>query len=426
MDLLWPDEFQLKFTTPIGVQRLLKSDISPNELRHPILFITACTIGMSVAIAPLYLATFQVFVPELQAEFGWTRGSLSTVFAVTALAIAIATPIFSAVIHRIGTHRLLKVMVLVFGLSVGAIAFAPDNFTVYLILSIIIGLAGAGTNTFVYVSILPQWFDKRLGLVLGLTTMGTGIGISIMTVVAQLLISEFGWRGAYLGLGTISVLISMPMVLFFIKDRKIKKAPVESELATKAGAYRSLMTPTFVFLGLSYFLIAMLASGIAVHGVSILRDNGFSAIEAASIAASGGVSVIIGRVCFGYLLDIWGPRFVATVVFSAAAVGVFGFSEASPQMFVYIAPVFLGLAIGAEGDLIPFSSKQYFAPDYYPIIYGWFFTIYNLGAMTGPVLMGLGYDASGDYETILTGFIVSALIAVPTFWVATLFAKPSS
>ena len=55
------------------------------------------------------------------------------------------------------------------------------------------------------VAIIGEYFKKRLTLALALVLSGTGAGQCIMSVLIQLLLDEYGWRGTLLILGAINL-----------------------------------------------------------------------------------------------------------------------------------------------------------------------------------------------------------------------------
>lgn len=344
---------------------------------------------------------------------------MSAIFAITALAIAVASPIVGILVKRFGIRRVLVAGILTFAVSVACVSRLPGNFSFYVLVTTVVGLTGAATNTFVYISILPQWFSERLGMMLGITMTGIGIGTTVTPVLSQFLISELGWRSAYLCLAALPVLIALPCVIFLLKEREFSPAEESSSGSSNAVSTNSfLKSGTFWMLGLSFLIIAAAASGVGLHTVPILIDRGFTAMEAASLAATGGIAVFIGRLGAGVLLDYIGARMVGAIVFLAAIAGPLLVSSYGPTYLVFLVPVVLGLAVGAEGDLMPYSVKKCFGLENYSVIYGWLFALFNVGVLLGPVLLGQFYDATGSYDGMLLAIVIAVGVAFPFFWFA--------
>ena len=83
----------------------------------------------------------------------------------------------------------------------------------------------------------------------------------------------------------------------------------------------------------------------------------------------------------------------------------------------YLAVVLLGLAAGAEIDLLAYLTVSYFGRDHYGAIYGWQYSIFALGYGISPYWVGKLHDFSGGYDAPLIGSGILMLIAAGCcFW----------
>jgi MFS family permease len=73
--------------------------------------------------------------------------------------------------------------------------------------------------------------------------------------------------------------------------------------------------------------------------------------------------------------------------------------------------VLVGIGLGAEVDLIAFLLSRYFGMRSFGEIYGYFFSIFILGAGLGPLAMGLSYDRTGSYKLMLVCFAFALSLA---------------
>ena len=77
-----------------------------------------------------------------------------------------------------------------------------------------------------------------------------------------------------------------------------------------------------------------------------------------------------------------------------------------------IAVLCMGLAQGAEFDLMAYTVSRYFGLRAFGEIYSYTYAAFTLGGVLGPLLMGIGFDATGSYTLVLGGFVMSTLTAV--------------
>jgi nitrate/nitrite transporter NarK len=101
---------------------------------------------------------------------------------------------------------------------------------------------------------------------------------------------------------------------------------------------------------------------------------------------------------------------VAFFFFCGAAVGIFMLLIGATGALAFIATFLIGLGMGAEGDIMAYIVGRYFGLLAFGEIYGYVLAIYTLGAMLGPVVMGLSFDMNGDYKMALTGFVAVTLL----------------
>ena len=74
----------------------------------------------------------------------------------------------------------------------------------------------------------------------------------------------------------------------------------------------------------------------------------------------------------------------------------------------------MGLAIGAEADVMPFLISRYFGLRSMATLFGVLFGSYTMGVAIGRYLLGAGFDATGSYRRPLGyafGLLVLAVIA---------------
>jgi MFS family permease len=140
--------------------------------------------------------------------------------------------------------------------------------------------------------------------------------------------------------------------------------------------------------------------GLVVHFVPMFGDLGAHSIRAAQIASILGLSSVAGRIGVGMLLDRLPAPYVAFGTLIVAAFGilllfVFGLE------FAPLAVALVGLAAGAEVDLIAYLCSRQFGTRAYGTIYGWQYSVFVMGYGFSPFLVGLARDHFGNYEFAL-------------------------
>jgi predicted MFS family arabinose efflux permease len=188
----------------------------------------------------------------------------------------------------------------------------------------------------------------------------------------------------------------------------------DGETAAHAGAARprsqeyglsgreAWRTGAFWLMLGGFFLVSTGVHGCLIHLAPLLTDRGISAQNAALATSLLGGSVLLGRVGTGYLLDRFLTSSVAVCFFCGAALGIFLLLSGAAGCLAFVAAVLVGLGLGAEGDLMAYGVSRYFGLHAFGEIYGYALAAFGLGAVVGPLLMGMSFDATGSYRLALT------------------------
>lgn len=368
--------------------------------------VAGAAIGLAGGFAALYFATLSVFLKPIAAMFGWGRGELSAVALLSVIGSALAAPVVGRLIDRHGARRVTGASVVLLALGLYGMSELPSSLLMLSVLSFALGAVATATTPPGYLSVFPRHFDRRLGAAMGFAMIGIGVGSALAPMLAQGLIADFGWRRAYLVLAVAALAMGgIANVLCYSFEPSGKTEAAGSARDPGIGLEgeelgTALRTPRFWVIAVALWLASAAALGAMIHLFSLLTDRGISASAAAGAAATVGVAAAIGRFVTGLLLDYLPARVVAACVFVLGGAGLLMLALSGPAtpLAVYIvAAALFGLAIGAEGDIIPFVARRYFGRKAFGAIFGCFFSAYMLGAFAGPMAYGYAFDRLGSY-----------------------------
>ncbi len=380
-------------------------------MRYAPIVLLSCLVGMAFSISPVYLASVSVFIKPLASEFGWGRLQVSGAVSVATLLLAVCSPMVGSMLDRYGPRRLILVGTTLFSAAIASMALLKANYVVYLAIAAAIGISGASSNSFVYLSVLPNWFDKRFGLSLGIAMLGVGIGQLAAPIYASALVSHFGWRTAYAAIGLIVFAVTFPTALLLLRDRpkgSTTKSAQQHEFVAGFTRAEAIAHPAFWRLSLSFFFITVAASGCIVHLIPMLTDRGVASADAAKLAALIGSSLMVGRLVTGVLLDRLSATWIGVVCFGGATCGIALLMLNGHGSLTALGIVLVGLAFGVEGDLMAFMTRRVFGMRAYGAIYGLMFGIFNAGIVLGPLVMGFSFDRTQSYFDGLGALIAMA------------------
>ena len=386
-------------------------------------------VGQAFGIAPLLVYTFGVFAKPLAEAFHSNRGSIALAVSLLDVIIALSAPAAGWLADHRGARGVIAGSIVALAACLVALAYVQPPLWHLYSLYALAALLGVSSSPVTYGRVVANWFDRRRGLALGLATAGIGLGAFITPILAQFLLDRAGWRVAYLGLAGTALLIALPAVGLWLRGTpqevgllpdgaSAPDLPVPRTTAVPGMTMpEAIRTRTFWQLCIIFFCVAACVNGSIAHLVPLLTDHGVAGSTAALATSLFGLTSIVGRVGNGYLVDrIFAPR-VAAILFAGAAVGVALLLADTTSATASLAAALLGLAVGAESDVIPFLISRYFGMRAMAMLFGFAFGAYVLGNATGRYLFAAGFDATGSYTLPLTcalGLLVLASIATLT------------
>jgi cyanate permease len=295
------------------------------------------------------------------------------------------------------------------------------NIWQFYIFFVTLGLLINGVGPIPYGNLVTHWFDRRRGLALGLMMIGIGSGAMVMPSLAQQLIARFGWRTAYAVLGGSVLLIALPVLAAFLREKPQdlglspdgappKNSSGGSNAPQGMSAHDAWRSGTFWLMVSAFFLVSASVQGCLVHTTAMLSDRGITAQTAALGSSLVGVAVLLGRVGSGYLLDrLFAPR-LAAFFFGGTALGI-GLLWLGRTPVAFAGAFLVGLGLGAEVDLIAFLISRYFGLRAFGRVYSSAFAAFALAGAFGPLIMGASFDRTGSYRVALVTFLAATLVA---------------
>ncbi|WP_461864275.1 MFS transporter [Thermococcus sp.] len=246
----------------------------------------------------------------------------------------------------------------------------------------------------------------RVGETLGWRSTMFGISQLFGPAFGSFVADLMGFTAAF-GLTVLFSSLSVLMVLYvYLKDRE-KVKPRREE---KHPRWESLLVLSFVAASVALFLNATAYSGFLTFLPAVYKQLGLgTSAFGIYLSIVGGFSILT-RIMGGREADRRGAALVASVGFVAMIGGYLLLSLSLLPPKAYISAFLLGLGLGfvvpalqllALGGL-PSSVRNFGAS-----IYTMFF---DVGFMTGPVLLGYYIQVKGDYRVIFP--LLPAIVAL--------------
>ena len=373
--------------------------------------VLAACLGVMAGFGSLFVYTFAVFVKPLSAQFGWNREAISLGFGLAAVTLGLISPLLGRWIDRFGPRRIILPCMTIYCCAILSLAFLHSHIWQFYVTCVVLGLVGNGAAHLAYSRSISTWFQQRLGTALAFVMVGAGLGAMILPVVAQSVITRAGWRAAYLSLGSLALLIGLPLSWRYIRERGLVRhdsVPVSHSGMTWQQGLRS---PAFWIIVAVLFVSSISMNGAITHLSALLTDRGITPRDAALCASMLGGSSLLGRIGVGWLLDrLFGGR-VALVVNLATAAGIFLLAQANSFPVGCVAAALIGIGAGGEAAITPYLLTRYFGLRAFSTLYGLTWTFYAAAGAIGPVILGRAFDLTGSYSSLLVTLAVALAFA---------------
>jgi len=358
----------------------------------------AANLGLMVGFS-LYAYTFSIFVKPLSAQFGWNRETISTGFAISALAAAVCSPLIGRWLDRHGPRGILLACMTLFGLALMALGQLGAGIGQFYLTCLVIGAVGNAMQMG-YTHAISDWFRDYRGTAFGAVLAGEGLGLMVFPVLAQTLIADLGWRAAYRILGALVLLIGLSPALLYARARP--RTAVARVAKPSTSTWREgLHSGKFWIIVAVLFLDSISINGAMTHQVPLLTDRGIALKSAALTVSLLGCASLTGRLCAGWLLDRLQGSVVTFLFLMLASGGILLLARAHSVVPACAAAVLLGLGAGATSSTTPYLLTRYFGLDSFSTLYGLTWTFYAIAGGAGPVLMGRVFDHTGSYAATL-------------------------
>jgi MFS family permease len=374
--------------------------------------------------------SFGVFFKSIETEFGLTRGATAGIFSVYMLLCSVVTIVGGWALDRYGPRVVTFLMGGFTGLSLLLTSQTNSVWQLYLTYGLLLSL-GTGAIFTVINSTVSRWFDKKRGFAVGIASSGGQLGIVFLAPFATYLISNFGWRTAFMVIGFIAWLVVLSLSLLLRRDphdigllpdgAKSEAAQTRSQnketntQRTGLSLLQACRTRHFWFSGLVYLFLSLSVHLVLTHSVPHAIDIGISPMDAAVILSIVGGACIAGRLVTGRISDIIGrkvPALTCGLLQVGALVWLVWIREL--WMFYLFAAVF-GFSWGGLGTQITLLIGDVFGMHSIGTILGVLIVGWSVGAAIGSAAGGFIFDVSGSY---VTAFAVGAvMMSIATIFV---------
>jgi MFS family permease len=381
-----------------------------------------------------------IFLRPMTEALGWSRSSFFAALTVRSLVAGVLAPFIGPLLDTPkGPRRLMLLSAVLLGVSLMGVRFVNNIWEFYLLFGVVGGIAQVtGANSLAH-SILPKWFVRKRGRVLGIAAMGPGLGPMIFPVSIQSLIEFTDWRTAWFVLGIVAIAILVPMS-FLVRTRPEDmgllpdgdivppeergegrpRQPRRLEGLTRSEGIR---TPAFWLIVVSFMLVGIGIGGFHANLVPFFQDAGLSAGTAALSGTAFAICSVSTRPIWGILAERVPVRYILGPLLIMAAGSVLLVLNVGGKPSMLIAAGVHGVAIGAYISLQGLVVADYFGRAHLGAINGMIRPFMTGAGALSPLMIAVLFDLRYSYTVAFLIIAVGWLFAGVLMFMASPPAK---
>lgn len=326
------------------------------------------------------------------------------------------SPLFCYLIESYGCRRIALI-----GSVILLSSFILTRFFVYnlLTLNIVIGLVKGAGLAMIYIPsylIIPYYYEKRRALATGIAVSGSGLGLFLLSPLAEYLINTYGWMNAWLLIGAISSHTFVSALTY----RSTKQEETEVEDGQEKETFLHFFSKfslvfsnkRYILVTLSYFFLsaAIISPHMFLPSHFSLRSD-LDDPNSISISLLG-ISNIIGQILVGWIADLYRDK--NWLIFSVSMVLGGLLTCVLPILnniyLVYLYSVMFGFLKSVDYVLqSTLVIESGLGLEHLTAAFGWLQLTQAISVLIGTLLLGYIKGFSLDYS--LT-FIVSGIFLV--------------
>ena len=372
---------------------------------------------------------WSIFVPALEAEFGWVRSQTSGVFTVSISMFCLGGLATGFLTKKVAPRVAVAICALL--VCAGFIFASKSNslLGMYINYGCFVGF-GVGMGYVAIISTVMRWFPDRQGLVSGLMTMGFGCGALLLGTIGAMLLNAYGWRTTFMILGVFYAGFIMVFSFFIIPPAAHTTFPAQAAKAKKVTESAGDL-PTSQMLRRSSFwlfflwVIALIFGALmcVAHATPLALALGASGATAAFMPGLISTCNGAGRVIGGYSFDILGRKklmWLISIGFILSGILLAATLQTGSIILLTCSFILCGLGFGCVVAVNTAVISTFYGLKHYSMN----LSVMNLSLIfssLGPLVAGMLHQQIGSYAAMPIPVIG---LAVLSLLLAFLLKKP--
>ena len=367
-----------------------------------------------------------ILMVPLEHEFHWSRATIALSVSINLILYGCIGPFAAAVMERFGVRRSVMCALVLVAAGVASTSLMRFPWQLILMWGFLVGSGTGFLASVLSATVATRWFTEKRGLVIGILSGGSSTGQLVFLPVMANITSTYGWRTTVIAIAAIAAAI-VPLVALLLRDRpqdvgllpygetgeiKPVPAPQGNPIALAfAGLRDAVRNRDIWLLAATYFVCGASTNGlIGTHLIPACIDHGYSEVSGATLLATIGIFNFFGTLASGWLADRFDNRLLLFVYFALRGLSLLYLPFAFTNFYVLgLFTVFYGVdwfaTVAPTIRLVTGAVGR----ERSSIVYGWVFTVHQIGGASAAFFAGLFRIELGSY---MQAFMLSGLLCL--------------
>jgi predicted MFS family arabinose efflux permease len=363
-----------------------------------------------------------IFFKPILEQFGWDRATLSLIYTLALLLVAIATPFLGRLVDRFGPRAMLFISLATQTLSSTVNGLATGLWYIFTgrVLYEIKSLQAGQV-------LINRWFLKKRGSAQGIAATGMPLGALLLVPLSQFLILSWGWRETMFFWAGITLIILLPLTILVHNKPEEKGHSPDEEPPSKEASNAWLLKPaeeshnngvatfsgqrlaeaarlpSFWLLSATQLICGIGCGFMATHIVIFATDYGYSDMIGASLLSVQGGLNLVGVLLTGHISDRYARNRVLALThlvrsLSFLTVVIFILLGGGSLWVLYMAMALFGLGWFTTSPLTSGLVADLFGSTSMGTIIGVTMSCHIIGTALGAYAGGITFDITGSYN----------------------------
>ncbi len=405
--------------------------------------VVACCLTCGIP-AGMLMNTAGIFYPIIADDLGVQTAEISAWMAICFLSSAIFQPIFGNIVGRVHMRTMMLFGSLIAIGVFAAFAQASEPW-IFWLAAIFTGITFATCLSVGPATLVNRWFNKHVGLIMGVVAGSSALGGVIFMFVGQAIIESIGWRMAYWVYSAVILIVCVPMVLLLVRDdpascgllpygkpavedagRESEAAPASDDKELRRAAAACMRTPAFFLLILAGFLmnVAGQVNGYFPKYVYWIEDQAAVGIMPMAFVTGVVLSSLtqggsaVGKVALGAFSDLSVMKALCLLCGSGAfgLICVWLFPDSA---LIVLGAFIFGFFLASVLVLMPMLVREVFgAGRLYPLLYARAAAGPALGGAFANLLWPTIADNMGGFDVVFGLALVMVVVIFVSAFIA--------